>query len=234
MRTSSTPQVRGKGAGRSVGGGAAITSISRTASPEEAPDTRRRSITIDFERGDGGGDRTGRGCHPATLLAKLNDLGRTHGIGRLDLVENRFVGMKSRGMYETPGGTILPRGAPCDRATDAGSRRRAPQGRARCRAMRSSSTTGFWFAPGARDAAGGDRPFSQTKVTGTVRLKLYKGNAIGDRAQVARTRSIRRRSSRSRTISGAYDQRDAAGLHQAQCVAAAAARAAGPVRSVCL
>src|SRR3546814_8676808 len=63
-------------------------------------------MTVDFERGDAVAVN-GEGLSPASLLARLNDLGRTHGIGRLDLVENRFVGMKSRGMYETPGGTIL-------------------------------------------------------------------------------------------------------------------------------
>ena len=78
---------------------------SRTANPEDAPDTPEY-ITIDFERGDAVAVN-GEALSPAKLLAKLNDYGRTHGIGRLDLVENRFVGMKSRGMYETPGGTIL-------------------------------------------------------------------------------------------------------------------------------
>src|ERR1700761_872870 len=77
---------------------------SRTANPEDAPNTPEY-ITIDFEKGDGVA-LNGEAMSPATLLTALNDLGRTHGIGRLDLVENRFVGMKSRGMYETPGGTI--------------------------------------------------------------------------------------------------------------------------------
>src|SRR3954464_5349222 len=78
---------------------------SRTIDPEKAPDTPT-VITVDFERGDAGAIDGGK-MSPATLLAKLNELGRANGIGRLDLVENRFVGMKSRGMYETPGGTIL-------------------------------------------------------------------------------------------------------------------------------
>ena len=78
---------------------------SRTRDPESAPDTAEY-ITIEFETGDPVAVN-GEGLSPASLLAQLNDLGRTHGIGRLDLVENRFVGMKSRGMYETPGGTIL-------------------------------------------------------------------------------------------------------------------------------
>ncbi|MDB5318246.1 MAG: argininosuccinate synthase, partial [Rhodospirillales bacterium] len=80
---------------------------SRTNNPEDAPDAPE-FITVDFERGDGVA-LNGEGMSPATLLAKLNDLGKTHGIGRLDLVENRFVGMKSRGMYETPGGEIYAR-----------------------------------------------------------------------------------------------------------------------------
>src|SRR3984957_19801988 len=78
---------------------------SRTISPEDAPDTATY-ITIDFERGDAVAI-DGKKLPPASLLTHLNALGRRHGIGRLDLVENRFVGMKSRGMYETPGGSIL-------------------------------------------------------------------------------------------------------------------------------
>ena len=78
---------------------------SRTDDPETAPD-KPTVITVDFERGDAVAI-DGNKLSPATLLAKLNELGKVNGIGRLDLVENRFVGMKSRGMYETPGGTIL-------------------------------------------------------------------------------------------------------------------------------
>src|SRR5579871_1817360 len=78
---------------------------SRTINPEDAPD-KATYITVDFERGDAVAI-DGKAMSPATLLAKLNELGKANGIGRLDLVENRFVGMKSRGMYETPGGTIL-------------------------------------------------------------------------------------------------------------------------------
>src|SRR5229473_2854402 len=78
---------------------------SRTIDPEKAPD-QATYITVDFEKGDATAV-DGKKLSPATLLTKLNELGRANGIGRLDLVENRFVGMKSRGMYETPGGTIL-------------------------------------------------------------------------------------------------------------------------------
>jgi argininosuccinate synthase len=80
-------------------------SIQRTVSPRTRP-TSRPIITIDFERGDAVA-LDGKAMSPATLLTALNELGRDNGIGRLDLVENRFVGMKSRGVYETPGGTIL-------------------------------------------------------------------------------------------------------------------------------
>src|SRR4029079_194576 len=78
---------------------------SRTADPEKAPD-KPATISINFERGDPVAI-DGKTLSPAALLTQLNDIGRPHGVGRLDLVENRFVGMKSRGMYETPGGTIL-------------------------------------------------------------------------------------------------------------------------------
>ena len=101
---------------------------SRTIDPEAAPD-KATVIAVAFERGDPVAI-DGRKLSPAALLARLNELGRENGIGRLDLVENRFVGMKSRGMYETPGGTILlqaHRGIESDHARP---RRRAPQGRA--------------------------------------------------------------------------------------------------------
>src|SRR5690606_27014482 len=78
---------------------------SRTVAPEQAPD-KPEHVEIEFERGDAVAVN-GKKLSPASLLAKLNELGGRHGIGRLDLVENRFVGMKSRGVYETPGGTIL-------------------------------------------------------------------------------------------------------------------------------
>ena len=101
---------------------------SRTDDPEKAPD-KDTYVSIDFERGDPVA-LDGKKMSPATLLKALNDLGKANGIGRLDLVENRFVGMKSRGMYETPGGTILlaaHRGIEFDHARP---RRRAPQRRA--------------------------------------------------------------------------------------------------------
>src|SRR5204863_265084 len=144
---------------------------SRTVNPEDAPD-QPEYITIDFERGDGVA-LNGEACSPATLLTKLNELGRKHGIGRLDLVENRFVGMKSRGMYETPGGTIL---LAAHRAIesitlDRGAAHLKDELMPRYAEL---IYNGFWFAPErAMLQAAIDQ--SQEFVTGTVTLKLYKG-----------------------------------------------------------
>ena len=99
---------------------------SRTVNPEDAPDVPEY-ITVDFARGDGTA-LNGEAMSPATLLTALNELGRKHGIGRLDLVENRFVGMKSRGMYETPWWRNLCARASRHRADHAGSGRGASQG----------------------------------------------------------------------------------------------------------
>src|SRR6202035_6022850 len=146
---------------------------SRTLNPEDAPN-QPNYVEIDFERGDAVAV-DGKTMSPATLLAHLNGLGRAHGIGRLDLVENRFVGMKSRGMYETPGGTILYF---------------AHRGIAQITLDRDAAHlkdelmpkyaeliyNGFWFSPErAMLQALIDR--SQEKVEGRVRLKLYKGAA---------------------------------------------------------
>ena len=145
---------------------------SRTVNPEDAPDTPEY-ITVDFERGDAVAIN-GVGLSPASLLGKLNDYGRTHGIGRLDLVENRFVGMKSRGMYETPGGTIL------HTAHRAIEQLTLDRGAAHLKdelAPRYAELVynGFWSAP-EREMLQAAIDHSQQKVTGTVRLKLYKGN----------------------------------------------------------
>ena len=113
---------------------------------------------------------------PATLLAKLNELGRAHGIGRLDLVENRFVGMKSRGMYETPGGTILlaaHRGI--EQITlDRGAAHLKDELMPKYAEL---IYNGFWFSP-EREMLQAAIDQSQRYVTGQVRLKLYKGNVI--------------------------------------------------------
>ncbi|GJD54138.1 argininosuccinate synthase [Methylobacterium dankookense] len=144
---------------------------SRTLSPEEAPD-QPTVITIGFERGDAV-SIDGEALSPASLLAKLNELGRANGIGRLDLVENRFVGMKSRGMYETPGGTIL---LPAHRAIESIT---LDRGAAHLKDQIMPQYAeliynGFWFSP-EREMLQALIDKSQEKVTGTVRLKLYKG-----------------------------------------------------------
>jgi argininosuccinate synthase len=146
---------------------------SRTVSPEEAPD-KPTYITIDFEKGDPVAI-DGEALSPASLLTRLNDLGRENGIGRLDLVENRFVGMKSRGMYETPGGTILyfaHRGIESI-TLDRGAAHLKDELMPKYAEL---IYNGFWFAP-ERELLQGLIDKSQEKVTGRVRLKLYKGNA---------------------------------------------------------
>jgi len=146
----------------------------RTISPEDAPD-KATSIEIGFERGDPV-SLDGKVLSPAKLLAALNDLGRDNGIGRIDLVENRFVGMKSRGVYETPGGTILYH---AHRAMESLTVDREAQHLKDELAPRYAELVyyGFWFAP-EREMLQALVDKSQEHVTGTVRLKLYKGNVI--------------------------------------------------------
>jgi len=147
---------------------------SRTNDPEQAPD-QPQYVTIDFERGDATAI-DGEKLTPAALLAKLNDLGRVHGIGRLDLVENRFVGMKSRGMYETPGGAILyvaHRGIESV-TLDRGAAHLKDELMPRYAEL---IYNGFWFSP-EREMLQAAIDRSQELVTGRVRLKLYKGQAI--------------------------------------------------------
>jgi argininosuccinate synthase len=147
---------------------------SRTNDPEKAPD-QPQYVTIDFERGDAVAI-DGVKLSPAALLTKLNELGRLHGIGRLDLVENRFVGMKSRGMYETPGGAILlvaHRGIESV-TLDRGAAHLKDEIMPRYAEL---IYNGFWFAP-ERDMLQALIDKSQEFVTGRVRLKLYKGSAI--------------------------------------------------------
>ena len=144
----------------------------RTIRPEDAPD-RATVITIDFERGDPTAI-DGVTLSPASLLTRLNELGRANGIGRLDLVENRFVGMKNRGVYETPGGTIL---AVAHRAIETITLDREA-GHLKDELMPRYASliyNGFWFSPERRmlQAAIDE---SQKSVAGRVRLKLYKGN----------------------------------------------------------
>jgi argininosuccinate synthase len=147
---------------------------SRTIDPEKAPD-QPTVITVDFEKGDAVAI-DGAKLSPATLLAKLNELGRANGIGRLDLVENRFVGMKSRGMYETPGGTILlaaHRGIESI-TLDRGAAHLKDELMPKYAEL---VYNGFWFAP-EREMLQAAIDHSQQYVTGRVRLKLYKGNVI--------------------------------------------------------
>jgi len=147
---------------------------SRTDGPESAPD-KATYITIDFKEGDAVGI-DGKALSPATLLTKLNELGKVNGIGRLDLVENRFVGMKSRGMYETPGGTILymAHRAIESITLDRGAAHLKDELMPKYAEL---IYNGFWFSP-ERELLQGLIDKSQQYVTGTVRLKLYKGNVI--------------------------------------------------------
>jgi argininosuccinate synthase len=144
---------------------------SRTVNPEDAPD-KATVITVDFEKGDAVAV-DGVRMSPSTLLTRLNELGRINGIGRLDLVENRFVGMKSRGMYETPGGTILlqaHRGIESI-TLDRGAAHLKDELMPRYAEI---IYNGFWFSP-EREMLQALIDKSQEAVTGSVRLKLYKG-----------------------------------------------------------
>ena len=183
--------------------------FSRTVNPEDAPD-QPEYITIDFAKGDGVA-LNGTAMSPATLLTALNELGRKHGIGRLDLVENRFVGMKSRGMYETPGGTIYAvahRGIESI-TLDRGAAHLKDELMPRYAEM---IYNGFWFAP-EREMLQAAIDLSQARVAGTVRLKLYKGMA----SVVGRQSPDSLYSERHVTFeddAGAYDQKDAQGFIQ--------------------
>ena len=144
----------------------------RTISPEDAPD-KPTEITIGFKAGDAI-SINGEDMSPATLLEKLNALGGANGIGRLDLVENRFVGMKSRGVYETPGGTILlaaHRGIESI-TLDRGAAHLKDDLMPRYAEL---IYNGFWFSP-EREMLQAAIDASQTHVTGEVTLKLYKGS----------------------------------------------------------
>src|SRR5215510_9287832 len=146
----------------------------RTLSPMDAPD-KPTKVRIGFKKGDAV-SLDGKPMSPATLLARLNELGRANGIGRLDLVENRFVGMKSRGVYETPGGTILlaaHRGI--EQITlDRGAAHLKDELMPRYAEL---IYNGFWFSP-EREMLQAAIDRSQEHVTGRVRLKLYKGSVI--------------------------------------------------------
>ncbi|SDL21822.1 argininosuccinate synthase [Paracoccus chinensis] len=179
----------------------------RTVNPEDAPD-QPEYIEVTFEKGDAVAIN-GQAMSPATLLAALNDHGGRHGIGRLDFVENRFVGMKSRGIYETPGGTILleaHRGI--EQITlDSGSGHLKDSLMPRYAEL---IYNGFWFSP-EREMLQALIDKSQEYVSGTVRLKLYKGSV----SCVGRWSDMSLYSEAHVTFeedAGAYDQKDAAGF----------------------
>jgi argininosuccinate synthase len=179
----------------------------RTISPEEAPD-KATIITVGFKKGDAV-SVNGNPLSPANLLATLNDFGRDNGIGRLDLVENRFVGMKSRGVYETPGGTILlaaHRGMESI-TLDRGAMHLKDELMPRYAEL---IYYGFWFSP-EREMLQALIDKSQEHVEGEVRLKLYKGNV----SVIGRESAKSLYSSTLVTFEddkGAYDQKDAAGF----------------------
>ena len=179
----------------------------RTIAPEDAPD-KPCVFTMDFE----GGDPVaidGVKLSPAALLTKLNELGHDNGVGRLDLVENRFVGMKSRGVYETPGGTILlaaHRGIESI-TLDRGSMHLKDELMPRYASL---IYNGFWFAP-EREMLQAAIDLSQKLVTGQVRVKLYKGNVT----VIGRTSPYSLYDQDLVTFEEgkvAYDHRDAAGF----------------------
>ena len=148
--------------------------FTRTISPENAPD-KPGIIEITFAAGDPVAIN-GEPLSPATILTKLNELAGANGIGRIDIVENRFIGMKSRGVYETPGGTIL---LPARRAIesltlDKGALHLKDEIMPRYAEL---IYNGFWFAP-EREMLQAAIDESQKHVNGTARLKLYKGNVI--------------------------------------------------------
>jgi argininosuccinate synthase len=179
----------------------------RTIAPEDAPD-RPQIFTMDFEKGDPVAI-DGEALSPAALLTRLNQLGRDNGVGRLDLVENRFVGMKSRGVYETPGGTILlaaHRGIESI-TLDRGAMHLKDELMPRYAEL---IYNGFWFTP-EREMLQAAIDQSQGFVTGQVRIKLYKGNV----SIIGRTSPYSLYDQDLVTFEEgkvAYDHRDAAGF----------------------
>jgi argininosuccinate synthase len=180
---------------------------SRTVGPEEAPD-EPAYVTIDFEKGDPVAIDEQK-MSPAGLLTHLNLLGRQHGIGRLDLVENRFVGMKSRGMYETPGGTILlaaHRGIESI-TLDRGAAHLKDELMPKYAEL---IYCGFWFSP-EREMLQAAIDRSQEFVSGRVRLKLYKGN-VGVVGRESKYSLYDQDLVTFEEGAVAYDQRDAEGF----------------------
>jgi argininosuccinate synthase len=186
--------------------------FSRTVAPEQAPD-QPQYVEIDFSRGDPVAVN-GAALSPAALLTRLNEIGGRHGIGRLDLVENRFVGMKSRGIYETPGGTILQaahRGIE-SLTLDRGAMHLKDELMPRYAEL---VYNGFWFAP-EREMLQALVDQSQEKVDGRVRLKLYKGLArvVGRQSP----NSLYSQAHVTFEEDQVYDQRDAEGFIRLQAL----------------
>ena len=179
----------------------------RTVDPEKAPNTPE-IITVGFEKGDAV-SVNGQRLSPASLLTKLNELGGKHGVGRLDLVENRFVGMKSRGVYETPGGTVLlaaHRGIESI-TLDRGAAHLKDELMPKYAEL---IYNGFWYSP-EREMLQALIDRSQTYVTGEVTIKLYKGMA----SVIARSSPYSLYSMDLVTFeegSGSYDHHDAEGF----------------------
>ena len=180
--------------------------FTRSVSPAAAPD-EPTYVEISFERGDAVAI-DGEALTPAALLTRLNDLGGANGIGRLDLVENRFVGMKSRGVYETPGGTILlvAHRAMESLTLDRGASHLKDELMPRYAEL---IYNGFWFSP-EREMLQALIDRSQENVTGTVRLKLFKGNVIvvGRKSP----KSLYDEAFATFEADQVYDQRDAQGF----------------------
>jgi argininosuccinate synthase len=185
----------------------------RTISPEDAPD-KPTVISMDFAKGDPVAI-DGEALSPASLLTKLNALGRANGIGRLDMVENRFVGMKSRGIYETPGGTIL---LAAHRGVESITLDREAAHLKDSLMPRYAELiyNGFWFSP-ERRMLQALIDESQHSVTGRVRLKLYKGNVT----VIGRESPHSLYSTKVVTFEddqGAYNQADAQGFIKLQAL----------------
>jgi argininosuccinate synthase len=180
--------------------------FTRSVSPEAAPD-QPTVVEIEFK----GGDPVavdGKKLAPAALLERLNGLGGANGVGRDDIVENRFVGMKSRGVYETPGGTILfkARRAMESLTLDSGAMHLKDEIMPR---YAETVYNGFWFSP-EREMMQAAIDKASARVTGTVRLKLYKGNVIvtGRKSPV----SLYSEETATFEADTVYDQRDAEGF----------------------
>ena len=178
----------------------------RSVAPEAAPDTAQY-IEIDFENGDPVAV-DGETLSPAALLTRLNELGGAHGIGRLDLVENRYVGMKSRGVYETPGGTVLiaARRGIESITLDRGAAHLKDELMPRYAEL---LYNGFWFSP-EREMIQAAVDESQKFVAGTVRLKLFKGSVsvVGRKSP----NSLYSLDHVTFEADAVYDQRDAEGF----------------------